>query len=114
MSWDDGDFCGVGSRSIGRVLTRYLGRLARACKPHDWRDAEIINQTVFEGGADTHRENDQIFADTTDKLASRPYYDEANPGWRLRMRMDRLKRGSALVAIKLWRVFGATFLRRGP
>lgn len=102
---DSNDFCGVGKFDF----TAFLGRLAVACRPHDWRDEEILS-----GESDlSHAENDKIFASTTDKLTRIDAYDSDDPKWRFDRRLDRLKRAGALVAIRGWRLLGSLFLRRG-
>jgi hypothetical protein len=105
MKNDDDDYCGVASFNFNA----FLGRLARACKPHDWRDEERLEGT----GDLSHAENDRIFASTTDKLTDPKYYDTENAGVFLR-RLDRLKRAGALFAIRAYRIFGRLFLQRGP
>lgn len=102
---DENDFCGVGRFDF----TAFLGRLARACRPHDWRDEEILS-----GESDlSHAENDKIFASTTDKLTRIDAYDPERPAWRFLRRIDRLKRTGALLAIRAYRLFGTAFLGRG-
>lgn len=102
---DTNDGCGAGKITFNG----FLGRLARACRPHDWRDEERLAGT----GDLSHAENDRIFAATTDKLTDPKYYDAENAGVLLR-RLDRFKRAGALLTIRAYRLFGRLFLRRGP